>query len=451
MSDQSPPILLIDDEQNLLNAYEDVLFSGGFTQATLCNDAREAIPLLRQTGARIVILDLMMPHRPGEHILKEISRDFPGTKVVVITGHGTTEDAVTAMKLGAFDFLTKPVTPERLLVTVKNAAKYVAMERENLSLKQSLLEGQEEIPESCREIVTQDPRMFALFHYIEATAGSPFPILLTGETGVGKELFARAIYKAGKYGGNFIAVNVAGLDDQVFADTIFGHRKGAFTGADQPRSGMIEQAEGGVLFLDEIGDLSPLSQVKLLRLLQEGEYFRLGEDRPRLSSARIVCATNRPLEELVEKGGFRRDLYYRLYTHRIAIPPLRTRKEDLPMLIEHLARKGASVLKRQFNGIPAELSERLLRHPFPGNVRELEAIMMDMVTRNFDEAFFPEPPSTGPDRPATSDKTLFPDPIPTLDEVKRLLIEEALRRHAGNKTLVASMLGITRQTINRYT
>lgn len=451
MSDQSPPILLIDDEEHLLNSYEDVLFSGGFSHAVLCNDAREAIPLLRQSGARIVLLDLMMPHRPGEHILKEISRDFPGTKVIVITGHGTTEDAVTAMKLGAFDFLTKPVTPERLIVTVKNAAQYAAMEQENLSLKQSLLEGQEEIPESCREIVTQDLRMFALFHYIEATAKSPFPILLTGETGVGKELFARAIYRAGNYPGAFTAVNVAGLDDQVFADTIFGHRKGAFTGADQPRSGMIEQADGGVLFLDEIGDLSPLSQVKLLRLLQEGEYFRLGEDRPRISTARIVCATNRPLEELVEQGSFRRDLYYRLYTHRIAIPPLRSRKGDLPMLIDHLARKGAALMNRPFTEVPAELVDRLLQHPFPGNIRELEAIIMDMVTRDFDAAFFPSRKDHVLSSVSQTATTVFADPIPTLDEVKRLLIEEALRRNDGNKTLVAGILGITRQTINRYT
>jgi DNA-binding NtrC family response regulator len=278
---------------------------------------------------------------------------------------------------------------------------------------------------------------------------------------VGKELVASAIHTVSGRQGDFIAVNVAGLDENVFADTLFGHRKGAFTGADQARTGLVEQASGGTLFLDEIGDMSPASQVKLLRFLQEGEFFPLGSDVAKRSDARIVVATNQDIETLQESGSFRKDLYYRLRIHHIHIPPLRDRREDLPILLDHFLGKAATTLGKKKPTPPRELTTLLGVYHFPGNVRELESLIFDAVSKHKSGKLSTEvfktyisqkhPASTEDSKQVVAEETAlitFAERLPTLKQSEQVLISEALKRSDGNQAIAAMHLGISRQALN---
>jgi DNA-binding NtrC family response regulator len=311
--------------------------------------------------------------------------------------------------------------------------------------------------------------MNALFQYIEAVSTTPQPILINGDTGVGKELVARSIHDVSGRTGRYVPVNIAGLDDNVFSDTLFGHLRGAFTGADTKRDGLIEQASGGTLFLDEIGDLNSLSQVKLLRLLQEREYFPLGSDTPRRTDARIIVATNRDLHKMQKEGTFREDLYYRLRSHLIRVPPLRERMEDLPLLVDFFLSKASESLGKKKPTPPAALFQLLSTYPFPGNIRELEAMVFNAVSTHsggmLDTSPFQrmieestremdlEPlPVVVPEEDDLGNSNIADPmrPLPSLREAEGLLIIEALKRTSGNQTLAAQMLGVTRQTLNRH-
>jgi DNA-binding NtrC family response regulator len=295
---------------------------------------------------------------------------------------------------------------------------------------------------------------------VEAVAASPRPLLITGETGVGKELVARAVHALSGRKGNFVPVNVAGLDDHVFADTLFGHRKGAFTNALEARAGLLEQAAGGTLFLDEIGDLSAASQVKLLRLLQDGEYLPLGADIAKRSDARAVVATNQDLESARNSGRFRKDLYYRLCGHRVHLPPLRERREDLPVLLDHFLGEAARSLEKRRPTPPDELHTLLAVYPFPGNVRELESMVFNAVSLHsagklsmdaFKAVIFERQPALAGEAEGREPpgRLLFPERLPTLKQVEDALVEEALRRAGGNQSIAATLLGITRQAMNK--
>jgi DNA-binding NtrC family response regulator len=262
----------------------------------------------------------------------------------------------------------------------RRAVEIRELQRENQLLKTHMLSNKLNSPEAFSEIVTNSAAMRSIFQYVEAIAASPRPVSITGETGVGKELIARAVHRLSQRDGAFVPVNVAGLDDTVFADTLFGHKKGAFTDAREARNGLVEKASGGTLFLDEIGDLNTTAQVKLLRLLQEGEYFPLGSDMAKRSDARMVVATNQDLDVLQSSGKFRKDLYYRLCDHQIQIPPLRDRREDLAVLAEHFLEKASKTLKRKKPTPPEELITLLSTYHFPGNVRELESMVFDAVS-----------------------------------------------------------------------
>jgi DNA-binding NtrC family response regulator len=300
--------------------------------------------------------------------------------------------------------------------------------------------------------------MFSIFRYLEAVAGTGQPVMIMGETGVGKELMARAVHVLSGRSGEFVTVNVAGLDDNLFADALFGHAKGAYTGADRARPGLIAKAARGTLFLDEIGDLSPASQVKLLRLLQEREYFRLGEDTVRLSDARIVVATNCDLMKRQESGDFRKDLYFRLRAHHVLVPPLRARLDDLPLLVDHFLSEAAGELQKRKPTLPSEAYSVLGAYHFPGNIRELRALVFDAVTRHttgvlsldaFREVLGHDRES--PDAPPVPRGAVrFGEALPSLKEMRVLLIEEAIRRAQGNQSVAAQLLGITRQGLNKY-
>ena len=331
----SLPVLLVDDEEQFLLSASFTLSSAGINNIVECQDSREVIQQLADQDFELIVLDMLMPYVSGSELLPKITQDYADIPVVIITAVTELETAVECMKSGAFDYLVKPVDDERLVTCIQRAIEFREMRNENTLLKQYLLSDRLEHPEAFSAIITQNNTMRSIFQYVEAIAGTSLPVLITGETGSGKELIARAIHDVCGRTGEFVPVNVAGVDDTLFSDTLFGHKRGGFTGADRDRKGLIEQASGGTLFLDEIGDLSLESQVKMLRLLQEGKYYPIGSDMPKLTDARMVVATNKDIDAMQRTGQFRKDLYYRLQAHHIHIPPLRERREDIDLLVEH--------------------------------------------------------------------------------------------------------------------
>jgi DNA-binding NtrC family response regulator len=456
------PVLVVDDEPSILRSASVLLRRSGITHVLTLEDSRAVLPLLAEQEVGVVLLDLTMPHLSGQKLLEHMSADHPDTAVIVLTATNDLDTAVQCMQAGAIDYLVKPVEPNRLVSSVRRALELRVLRAEVLSLKDCLLTNTLPQREAFAEIITQSKSMMAIFRYVEAIAHSPQPVLITGETGTGKELIARALYRLAAPRGAFVAVNVAGLDDTMFSDTLFGHTKSAFTGADQLREGLITQAAEGVLFLDEIGDLTAVSQVKLLRLLQEGTYYPLGADRPQQSRARIVVATNHEVAQRVSAGLFRKDLYYRLRAHHIELPPLRARREDLPLLINHFLEKAAQALHKPTPTPPLALYSLLQTYAFPGNVRELEGMILDAVARHRGgllslqslKAVIAAGPPASEDGPPLAISlaaltTLFPDRLPTLQEAQEALMAEALRRADGNQGLAAGMLGLSRQALNK--
>jgi len=313
--------------------------------------------------------------------------------------------------------------------------------------------------EAFSEIVTQNEEMLSIFKDIESISRSTQAVLITGETGVGKELVARAIHFLSDVSGNFITVNVAGLDDNMFSDSLFGHAKGAFTGADQARGGLIERAVGGTLFLDEIGDLIPMSQIKLLRLLQEGEYLPLGSDEHKKTCARVVVATNQNLWELQRAGKFREDLNFRMRTHHIHLPPLRERPDDLPLLLNHFLGEAARDLKVDPPTLPKGLIGVLEAYPFPGNVRELRSMVYDVVSKGMSgkvtldvfKSYMVHGETRRVDsiEPEETPAVTFSKKLPSLKEAANLLVAEAMKRAKGNQSIAAEMLGISQPALSK--
>lgn len=458
------PVLIIDDEVDVLESFKLILASSGLTSVFTCQDGRQALDILaRNREIGVVLLDLMMPHASGQDVLERIIDAHPGIFVIVITAVDDLQTAVGCMKAGAFDYLVKPVEKHRMVSSIQRASAIIELEQENMELKRGILSENLKNPDHFSTIAGRSQSIIKLFHYIEAIANSTEPVLITGETGTGKELFAKAIHAASTVTGPYVTVNIAGLDDSTFSDTLFGHSKGAFTGADAPRAGLIQKADGGTLFLDEIGDLSQSSQVKLLRLLQEQEYYPLGSDLPRRSTARVLVATHCDLETAVAEGHFRQDLYYRLRTHQICIPPLRERKGDLPLLVEIFLQRAATKLGIKTPGYQPDLLAVLKNYDFPGNVRELETLLFDTVSRNgsakLSAAFLHDQLS----RTASASAPVSADDhdnhqgglydhlptLPTLKDATQQLIREALHRANGNQSLAARFLGMSQPALNR--
>lgn len=455
------PIVVIDDEETILLAIDTTLRLAGFDNVLTCQDSREAMEILHRQFASVVLLDLNIPHLDGEALLPQISSEFPNIPVIIVTGSIDVDTAVRCMKSGAFDYIVKPVEESRLIAAVHQALKFLELHQENQALRDHLLDDRLAHPEGFEAIVTNSPSMLTLFRYIESIATTTLPVLIRGETGVGKELVARSIHKLSGREGEFVAVNVAGLDDNVFSDTLFGHVKGAFTGAEVNREGLIERAAAGTLFLDEIGDLSHGSQVKLLRLLQEKEYLPLGRDTARQTDTRIIASTHADLWALQQQNRFRKDLHYRLRTHRILVPPLRERKEDIVLLADHFLAKASLDLGKPKPSLTQKVIDLLNEYAFPGNVRELQAMIFDALAQHqsgplshdvihdhISRGIKAEAAST-PDQPVSSASMTFSDPLPTIKEATRLLIETALERAGNNQSKAAAMLGISQQALSK--
>jgi len=457
------PVLLIDDEENVLDITRLTLRSKGITNVITMNDSRKVMEFLdmRQQPVSLILLDLMMPHVTGTELLPKIVAAYPQLPVIIMTALYDVDAAVGCMRNGAFDYLIKPVEECRLVSAVTKALKIEAMAGEIALLKRKLLLEDLDQPASFSEIITCNTQVKRLFSYVEVVAHSPEPILITGETGVGKDLFALAIHQASGLKGEFVSVNIAGLDDTMFSDTLFGHSKGAFTGASGQREGLIAKACGGTLFLDEIGDLDEASQVKLLRLIHQGEYYPVGSDTLRKVSTHIIVATNQDLQERVAEGLFRRDLYYRLCSHQIHIPPLRKRTEDIPLLFHHFLHQAAQAFEREVPTVAPEITRRMASFHFPGNVRELRSMVFDGMARckgnhltmeHFPclmDEFLAHYETLSPTvRDASTLISMF-GRFPSIKEVEEFMIAEALRLSGNNQTAAAELLDISRPTLNK--
>jgi len=464
MNQQTYPafgILLVDDEPAWLNSLALTLKScGGLTNISTCQDSREVMGLLDQGGIGLVLLDLTMPFLPGEELLKQIGEQHPEVTAIVVSGLNQLETAVRCMKLGAFDYFIKTDEADRIVGGVLRAVRMLEMQRDYQEMSTRLASGELRHPEAFSAIVTGDRGMLTVFAYVEAVARSPQPLLITGESGAGKELIAQAAHRLSGCRGKLVTVNVAGLDDTVFADTLFGHVRGAFTGAEQVRRGMVEEAADGTLFLDEIGDLSIASQVKLLRLLQEGEYFPMGSDIPKRLKARVIVATHQNLPEKERGGAFRRDLYYRLRTHQVHLPPLRDRKRDIPLLLDHFLEEASRILGKKKPTPPRGLAQYLATYCFPGNVRELKAMVFDAVSVHRDrmlsmDSFIKAIESLQSQCTAPGTEAARQNPfsgfeeLPTFSDAAAFLVLEAMDRAGGNQTLAARLLGISQPALSK--
>ncbi len=451
-------VLLVDDEPAWLRSLSLALEStSGITNVVLCKDSREVMDILERQEIGLILLDLTMPHLSGEELLTRIGECYPDIATIVVSGLNQVGKIVSCMKLGAYDYYVKTDDEERIVCGVLRAIKLLELQRDNKEMTQRFVSGELKHPEAFSAICTGDRAMQAIFAYIEAVAKSPLPLLITGESGVGKELLAKAAHSLSGCKGDLVAVNVAGLDDTVFADTLFGHVRGAFTGAEGIRRGMIEAATNGTLFLDEIGDLSIASQVKLLRLIQEGEYFPLGSDQPKRLKARIIVATHQNLEKKEASGTFRRDLFYRLRTHHVEIPPLRKRLGDIPYLLDLFLEEAADTLGKKKPTPPPGLVQLLSTYNFPGNIRELKAMIYDAVSTHKDRMLSMDSFLKAINSGAESSEEALSAPehnpfacferLPTFAHAATYLLEEALTRAKGNQTLAARLLGISQPSL----
>lgn len=455
------PVLIVDDEVQALQSCELMLRTSGIENIICCQDSRKVIEYLKKQDIGVLLLDLFMPHLSGEKLLEIVSQEYPYIPTIVITALNEIEKAVNCVKLGAYDYIVKPVEKSRMINSVKRAIEIRELRHDYNMLTAQLFSNKIKHPEAFSEIITNHSKMRSIFQYIETIAGTPKPIMITGETGVGKELIAKTIHILSGRKGEFVAVNIAGLDDNMFSDTLFGHIKGAFTGADKTRNGLVEKAAHGTLFLDEIGDLGLASQVKLLRLLQEREYIPLGADAAKLTDAFIITSTNQDLQHLQESGKFRKDLYFRLITHHIHIPPLRERISDIPLLVDYFIDKAAKLFNKYKPTVPREIYDLLSTYHFPGNIRELESMIYDSVSIHKagklslkvikDHIKKSQEKGISSEMKAINHESLFLDYdiLPTLKEATSLLVNEALKRSKGNQTIAAQLLGITQSALNK--
>jgi len=441
-------ILIAEDEKTQRDLLEGFLKKEGFLVEAVAN-GRQAIEKIERDFFDIAFLDYKMPELDGLQTLREIRKCLPDLPVVMITAYGTVETAVASMKEGALDYLTKPIDLEELLLIIQKVLERSTLIRENKDLKTRLQERY-----TFQNIIYGSPKMEEVMGLIARVAPSQATVLIRGESGAGKELIANAIHYASTRSEKpFVKMSCSAIPETLLESELFGHEKGAFTGAIQKRIGRFEEADSGTLFLDEIGDLSPSTQVKLLRILQEKEFQRLGSNLNLRTDVRIITATHRNLEEAMRKGLFREDLYYRLNVISIHLPPLRERKEDIPLLIDHFLKKYSELNQKKIQDLSKEARILLLRHSYPGNVRELEnlverAVVLcrgEVITTQDLPFHLQEGPSEKQWEVSGKTKTL-PD---SLEEIERDLIVKALHQHQGVQTRAAESLGISERVL-RY-
>jgi DNA-binding NtrC family response regulator len=436
-------VLVVDDEQRQRDILQMILESEGYA-TTAAGNGRQALQAARAGSFDVVLTDLKMPDLNGIELLGEILRLQPVPLVILMTAHGSIDSAVDAMRKGAFDYLTKPLEKDELLMVLRRAMERAHLVRENRMLREQLRDRFR-----LDSIVGAHGSMQDVFRVVHKVAASTSTVLIYGESGTGKELVARALHhESDRRARPFYAVNVAALPESILEAELFGHEKGAFTGAEMRKIGLFEQASGSTLFLDEVGDLKRDLQVKLLRALQEREVLRVGGTERVRIDVRIVAATNQDLERAVREGRFREDLYYRLNVITIALPALRERRTDVPLLVDHFIAKYAGSRRR---GVSEDALKTLMAYDWPGNVRELEsAIERALLLGEGDLIGVPDLPATVRARAATPRGAMdleIPDTGIDLEAVERSLIRKALEKAEGNVSRAARLLGISRRTL----
>lgn len=420
---------------------------------TVVGSGGEGARRIEQEVFDVVVTDLMMNDIGGLEILARAKRAGPETEVIVVTGHGTIPSAVLAMQQGAFTYLQKPLDLGHLRAAVEKASEGIRLKRQNLELNRRLDEKF-----GFEGVIGSSGQMLALVDRMKRIAPTDATVLIQGETGTGKELVAQAIHQnSPRKPKPFVALNCAALSENILESELFGHVKGAFTDASSDRVGKFEYANGGTLFLDEVGDMPMATQIKLLRVLESGEITRVGSNTPVRVNVRILSATNRNLEEAIEGGGFRSDLYHRLKVVTVAIPPLRERAGDIPLLIEHFVKQFAKRHGKSIKGVSLAARVKLGSYPWPGNVRQLRNVVESMVVVDCDETLDVDdlPLELAPDAPAvaagpvemtTGLQSLVGKP---LEEVERVFITETLKLTGGNREQAAALLGIGERTLYR--
>jgi len=438
---QDTTVLVVDDEPANLTSLAKIFGKEGF-RVLKAPDGKKALDICRNHHVQVVLTDLMMPVVSGIDLVKALRTVQPDAEVVVMTAYGTIETAVEAMREGAFDFVEKPLKRMQILKTVRQAADRHSLVAENRTLKRELSALKQ------RSIVGSSPALRRALDIALTAAPSTATVLVLGESGTGKELLARYIHEESKRAGAFIGVNLAALPETLVESELFGHERGAFTGASQKRDGRIAQARGGTLFLDEIGELSPQIQVKLLRVLQEGEYEPVG-GQTQQADFRLIAATNRDLRAAVESGEFREDLYYRLNVIAVTSPPLRDRQGDMPLLVDHFLGVYGSKNSKAGMTFDAGAMERLRAYDWPGNVRELENVVERAVVLGQSAEITAEQLPEAIARAERGGDTLSFDIGTPFSEIERRVLHATLRHTKGDKQLAAQLLGISARTIYR--
>lgn len=436
-------ILTIDDEENIRNGLADNFELEGY-DVKEASSGEEGLELIAQGGIDLVITDLRMDGISGSEVVKKVCSEHPGIPIIVLTGHGSIDDATAALKAGAFDFLTKPLDLDHLNKIVKNALQGKILAEQNRELQAKLLKSQ-----NGDEMIGKSDSLNRVRQMISKAAPARASVLITGESGVGKELVAHAVHEQSERAkGPFVVVHCAALSQTLIESELFGYEKGAFTGAENIHKGRFELADGGTIFLDEIGEVNLATQVKLLRVLQEHKFERVGGEKSIEVDVRVVAATNRNLEDEVKAGRFREDLFYRLNVVRIEMPALRERMDDIPLLMHSFLREFNIENKKNIKGFDKASKAAMIKYNWPGNIRELKnAVESAVVMCTGDEIKIEDLPralrSQGEEKVIT-----IPIGI-TMDEAEKIIIQENLAANKGNKSKTADILGIGRKTLHR--
>lgn len=436
-------ILTIDDEENIRNGLADNFELEGYEVKQAANGA-DGLALIAQGGIDLVITDLRMDGISGSEVVKRVTTEHPGVPIIVLTGHGSIDDATAALKAGAFDFLTKPLDLDHLNKIVKNALQGKILAEQNRELQAKLLKSQ-----SPDEMIGKSESLNRVRQMIARAAPTRASVLITGESGVGKELVARAVHEQSERAkGPFVVVHCAALSESLIESELFGFEKGAFTGAENLHKGRFELADGGTIFLDEIGEINLATQVKLLRVLQERTFERVGGEKSVEVDVRVVAATNRNLEEEVKAGKFREDLFYRLNVVRIEMPSLRERMDDIPLLMHSFLREFNIENKKNIKGFDKASKAAMIKYSWPGNIRELKnAVESAVVMCTGEEIKMEDLPKS---IRSQGEEKVISIPIGiTMDEAEKIIIQENLAANKGNKSRTADILGIGRKTLHR--
>jgi DNA-binding NtrC family response regulator len=444
MNQSGNKILVVDDDREMASLLSDVLRDEGFSVVPL-SDSLEASRNLQREEFDVLITDLKMKGLKGLDLLEEAKKVAPLTPVIIITAFGTIESAIQAMKMGAYDYITKPFQMDQIVLTVKKAVENRWLKKEVVRLKKEV-----ETRFHFHQLIGKSPSMQKIYDLVERIKESSSNVLITGESGTGKELVGKAIHYSGtRKEGPFIAVNCAAIPETLLESELFGYKKGAFTDAKADKKGLISEAREGTLFLDEITEMSPLLQAKMLRVIEERQVRPLGDTNSHPVDVRFISASNRNMKDLIHQGRFREDLYYRLKVIDIELPPLRERKDDIPLLVRHFIQKFGQESKK-VSGISEETLKILIDYSWPGNVRELENVIQRAITLGQQETILPE------DLPASLIQELDEDVVEkglrkkySLDQLEKEYIQKVLIEAGGNKTKAAEILGLDRKTLYR--